>query len=159
MCAPAHPVKMKKSFSLIEVLVFVSIVALFFVAAAAVSVATLRNMIINEHKIVATRYAEELSEWLRSEKEADWNLFYTNVSASACGLTNRCFTSVAGSEDQVWLNSCNPCGLIDNLYSRTVDFSTNPGPPPRVDTTVNVSWQELGNTYTVPIKTGFSLFE
>jgi type II secretory pathway pseudopilin PulG len=149
---------MKKSFTLIEVLVFISIVALFFVTAAAVSVATLRNMIINEHKIVATRYAEELSEWLRSEKEADWNLFYTNVSA--CGLTARCFTSVAGSEDQAWTNSCNPnCTLIDNLYSRTVDFTAVVGPPPQVNVTVKVSWQELGNTYTVPIKTGFSLFE
>ncbi len=62
----------KKSFSLIEVLIFVTILTLFFIVAAAVIITSLRDMKISEHKILATRYAEELMEWLRSDKEVDW---------------------------------------------------------------------------------------
>ena len=35
----------------------------------------LKNMKIQEHKILATRYAEEGVEWLKQEKEDDWQIF------------------------------------------------------------------------------------
>ena len=65
----------KKSFTLIEVLIFVTILSLFFVVASAVTITSLQNLKVQEHKILATRYAEELLEWLRGEKEVDWNKF------------------------------------------------------------------------------------
>lgn len=60
------------SFTLIEVLIFCGIVSTFFVSAAAITTFLLRSMKVNEHKIIATRYAEELLEWVRAEKEKDW---------------------------------------------------------------------------------------
>jgi prepilin-type N-terminal cleavage/methylation domain len=60
----------KKSFTLIEVLIFVTILSLFFVAAAAVTIVSLRNLKVQEHKILATRYAEELLELAKREKRS-----------------------------------------------------------------------------------------
>ncbi|MDO8498060.1 MAG: type II secretion system protein, partial [bacterium] len=65
----------KSAFSLIEVLVFTSILSIFFVAAATVTTVSLRNLKISERKIIATRYMEDVASWLRAQKESDWNTF------------------------------------------------------------------------------------
>ena len=61
----------KKSFSLIEILVVTSILSIFFVVTVSVLVVVLRNMKINEHKIYATHYVGQLEDWLRTQKELD----------------------------------------------------------------------------------------
>lgn len=66
---------MKKSFSLIEVLVFTSILSVFFIAALSVSVYFLRNFKEQQYKIVATHFLEEAVEWIKFQKELDWNDF------------------------------------------------------------------------------------
>ena len=61
------------AFTLLEVLIFSGIISTFFVSAAAITTFLLRSMKANEHRIIATRYAEELLEWVRAEKEKDWS--------------------------------------------------------------------------------------
>lgn len=137
-----------KSFSLIEVLVFVAVIALFFVVASAGTVVTLRNMKTNEHKIIATRYAQELMEWLRNEKETDWNTFATNAVCTS----NKCFYDLS------WSGSCNlSCSKVDGIYTRVADFQSLPSA--KISVTVRVTWSELGNTYTVPIQSTFSFLD
>lgn len=64
--------KTKKAFSLVEVLIFVVVFSLFFITAATIVTTTLRITTTNQNKVKATHYIEELSEWLRSEKEVNW---------------------------------------------------------------------------------------
>ena len=137
-----------QAFSLVEVLVFVAVIAIFFIVASAVTVAILRNMKINEHKIIATRYAEEAIEWLKNEKETDWKTFTTNAAICA---SNQCFYNLD------WSGRCISCNKIDEIYSRTVDFQ--PVSSSVINVTVKVSWSEIGNTYTVPIQSTFSFFD
>ncbi len=140
---------MKNGFSLIEVLIFVSVLALFFVVAVAVTTATLRNMQVNEHKIIATHYAEELSNWLTSQKEEDWNTFVNYASS-----TPYCFKSLN------WPASPAACSATDQIagtiYTRqaTVDGDTT-----QMKASITVSWSEGGNKYSVPINTVYQLWE
>lgn len=141
-------------FSLIEVLVFVSVVSLFFVSASAVVAIILRNMKTDEHKILGTRYAEEAVEWLRSEKETDWNAFTARAS-SGIG-TDYCIATLAWSTPP-------PCGYnLDNFYKRTlnlVSLTSSDGFKYQVNAKIVVEWSEAGKIYTIPIDTVLSIWE
>ncbi len=143
-------------FSLVEVLVFVTILSIFFVVAATITTASLRNMKINEHKILATRYGEELLEWLRGEKEADWNNF---VNRSSINGTTYCFPN---SPINNWPTTTGNCssfnGLNPSIYKRELTLSTATGGN-QVNIFINVSWQEGSDTYSVPINTVFTIWE
>ena len=145
--------KKNKGFTMMEVLIFVSILSLFFVTAAAITTASLRNLKIQEHKILATRYAEELLEWLRGEKEADWNQFILKASLSYCFNT---------SPINTWPSSgtCSTYSL-DNLFKREANLTSQTlgGATQQVNVSITVEWQETGNTYQVPINTVFTVWE
>jgi type II secretory pathway pseudopilin PulG len=145
--------KNNKAFSLIEVLIFVSILSIFFVAVATVTVASLRNMKINEHKILATYYAEQLLEWVRDQKEADWMAF---LSKSAEGSGKKyCFNSTTlswPSEGQ-----CTTYGLL-SFFKRDLKLVTTSSGS-QINATVTISWQEVGNNYQVPLATVFTVWE
>jgi len=140
----------KNSFTLVEVLIFVTILSLFFVSAISITIVSLRNLKIQEHKILATRYAEELLEWLRGEKEADWNRFATRTGTY-------CFNSLPINS---WGNfgNCSSYSL-NNLYKRELILSSYGTPPYQINVAITVSWQELGQTYQVPINTVFTVWE
>jgi len=142
----------RKGFSLIEVLVFTAVLGLFFVAAVSVTTFNLKNMKIQEHKILATRYAEEGNEWLKQEKEDDWSTFITRGSA---GGTTYCLNNSLS-----W-GSSSPCGSygLSTIYKRELLIKNSGSPVNQVDATVTVSWQDMGTDLSVPIKTVFKLLE
>ena len=138
---------MKKSlvgFSLIEVLVFVTVLGLFFVAALTVTTFNLKNMKIQEHKILATRYAEEGIEWINQEKEDDWTVFIAHGSA---GGTTYCLNILS------WTGGS--CGD----YSLGVIFKRELVIKNSGDAVITVYWQDMGTVLSVPIKTVLKLLE
>ncbi len=165
--------RFKQSFSLIEVLIFVAILSMFFVLAIAIVTASIRSMQLSTHKLLATRYAQELVHWLQTEKEADWNIFAT-TRASPGGKTY-CFNhqlptnwdatieSTACTSDTALLMFQGIEGIDPQIYNREVSlksYSNPPSSPPyRVDASVVVSWKELGVGQTVPILTSFFTWE
>lgn len=89
-------------FSIIEILVFVAIISFLFIALTATVTSALRRMGTAEHRVYATHYAEELQEWLRAEKESDWNTFVArDISGSG---TLYCFNTELNFEtpESVW---------------------------------------------------------
>jgi type II secretory pathway pseudopilin PulG len=141
----------KKSFTLIEVLIFVNILSLFFVAA--VTINSLQNLKVQEHKILATRYAEELLEWLRGEKEVDWNQFI-NYRGTYCFNS-----SPIPMSNWPASGNCPTGSFLNNLYKREVILNPQGSPPYQVNVSITVSWQELGQIYQVPINTVFTVWE
>ncbi|MBI5123746.1 type II secretion system protein [Candidatus Roizmanbacteria bacterium] len=144
----------RKGFSLIEVLVFTAILGLFFVASMAVATFNLKNMKIQEHKILATRFAEEGIEWVKQEKEDDWPIFITRGSA---GGKTYCLNSLN------WNTSVN-CGEVYALgtpgfFKRELLITNSGSPINQVEATVTVYWQDMGTVLSVPIKTVFKLLE
>jgi len=154
----------QQAFSLIEVLVFISILSIFFVLAAAVITFSLRDMKINEHKIIATMYADELMEWLRSQKEVNWETFYAKADTN--GLVY-CFNNQITSTTNITDFSAGDCnneytgiqGQSPEIFKREATLETVAGFADQVNILVEVEWKELGNTYKIPIKSVLTLWE
>ncbi len=146
-------------FSLIEVLVFVGILSMFFVVAASVTVTSLRNMKISEHKLIATHYARELEDWLRNEKENDFATFAGNY-ASETGKT-WCFAISPIAAWDLVDGSCGSTELISGLFKREVILRSysSAGVVTSVSVDMTVSWLETGISYSVPVSTLFTIYE
>lgn len=144
--------KLKQSFSLVEVLVFTSIMSVFLVIAASVVTVSLRNMKFNEHKIAASHYASQLSDWLATQKEIDW-IQFTGFAGTYC-FNSPNITS--------W-GSLGACGAssysLNSTYKREVTLSNVGSPPYQVNVTITVSWQDLDENHKVQTKTVFSILE
>ncbi len=142
----------RKGFSLIEVLVFTAVLGLFFVAAMAVATFNLKNMKIQEHKILAARFAEEGIEWLKQEKEDDWSIFITRGSAAG---TTYCLNNSLS-----W-DSSSPCGSygLSTIYKRELVIKNSGSPVDQVEAIITVYWQDMDTDLSVPIKTVFKLLE
>ena len=141
---------LKKSFTLIEVLIFVTLISLIFIALSYLITYSLHTTKINEHKILATHYAEELREWLRGEKEADWLSFVNDRMGTWC-FNNKTLS---------WGNNFGQCSSynLDNIFKRQVTLEKN-ADTTQVEVRIIVEWQELNNIYKVPINTIFSIWE
>lgn len=154
--------KLHSAFTLIEVLVFVSILELFFVMAAAVSVASLRNIKTNEHKLLATKHAEDLVEWLRSEKENDWDTFVAKADGSVY-----CFNDpITDIGETIASQAAGACagyngltGIAPVIFKREATLTRVGSPAYQVNVQVNVTWVESNITYSVPVSTVFSVWE
>ena len=144
----------KSGFSLIEVLVFITILGLFFVAAISVTTFSLKNMKISEHKILAAHYAEEGTEWVRNEKENDWETFVLKSSGTG---TLYCLNSLNWS-------TAVTCGEnyalgTPALFKREVTLTNSGTPVSQVNIEVVISWIEGNQTMNVRVKTVVNLWE
>jgi len=151
--------KKNQAFSLIEVLVFISVFAVFFVVAIAAVTASLRNMKINEHKIIATRYAEELQEWLKSEKEIDWNIFSTSRIGTYCfnnpiPISSWPAAGACGVNDFSGISGINPA-----IFKREMILTVTGNPVTQVDAVITVSWKEVNQTFNVTLNSVFNPWE
>lgn len=151
---------MKKSssgFSLVEVLVFISVLGLFFTAAMSVTTFNLQSMKIQEHKILATRFAEEGIEWVKDEKETDWSAFIlhdTNGTGTTYCLNNL-------DDDWGILGNCGESYTLGSppFFLRNLLIKNTGNPVERVDATITVSWKEGTNNKNIQIKSVFKLLE
>lgn len=164
----------RRSFSLVEVLVFTTILSFFFVSASSVVTVVLRNMKFNEHKIIALHYARQLEDWLRVQKEIDWggNQCSGSCCSGGCNFTQRvtqgslspkfCF-AVSPIPDWPAPDSlgCNGVYSLGSIFLREVQFISSPvgGYIGQVNATITVSWLELGQQKSVTSNAVFSILE
>ena len=144
---------MKKSFSLVEILVFVTVLSVFFVAAMSILTYSLINMKVNEHKILASHYAGEALEWIKEEKDKDWNVFFALDSNPES--TTYCLNSLSWSS-----GSCTTydLGSPSPIFKReaVLDSQTS---PERVNATVNVYWVEGSDVFSVSLNSVLTILE
>lgn len=143
-----------EGFSLIEVLVFITILGVFFVTAASITLISLRNMKINEHKIIASRYQDELLSWLRSEKEADWKKFINYYVSGSTYCFNVTPPTAWGS-----LDACTDYRLSPAIFKRQAVLTNIGTPVTQVDVNITISWNELGSSQSISTNTVFTLWE
>ncbi len=149
----------QKGFSLMEVLIFITVLSVIFLAIAYATSQSIKQTKFNEQKLLATRYAEELEEWFRGEKESDWATFY-GTRAGAGGRTY-CFSDSTydGSGNLIWPTTGN-CGLsydLRSLYKREATLTQSLGS--QVQVVIRVDWRDGPNIFTVPITTILSKWE
>lgn len=144
----------KKAFSLIEVLVFVTILGMFFIAAISVTTFNLKNMKVQEHKILATHYSEEGIEWLKQIKEDDWTVFTSYDSGIG---SHYCLNSLAwdapGNCDGTY-----PLGA-PSFFKRELLLTNSGSPVDQVKAVLTVYWEEGTEILNVQNTTIFKLLE
>lgn len=149
----------KAGFSLVEVLVFVTVLSLFFVIALTVTTFNLRNLKIQEHKILATRYAEEGMEWVKQEKEDDWQSFSLHDDGTG---TTYCINSLNWNTSNASVDyDCNDYGLGNpvSIFSRSLVITNSSTPVDSAATKVTVSWKENNVVQSVVLKSVLNLWE
>lgn len=144
--------KNQKGVSIIEVLIATSILSMVFLAASYATTLSLSRTKYNQDRILASRYADELEEWMRGEKETNWATFVARSSASPG--TTYCFNSTTLS----WPTS-GDCGTTFGLVNRFKREAVLVGTGTQVDVEITVEWQDGANTYSIPIDTVYALWD
>jgi Tfp pilus assembly protein PilX len=140
----------QRAFTLVEVLIFVTVLALFFVIAAAVTTTMLRNSKLNAERLINTHKAEELVEWARFKKENDWDEFLSKVSN-----TSYCFEANFNFSTDSWP----PIGACEETLPFRRNLTLIKENDNKVTVQVLVSWNNLGKTYQIPISTILTRFD
>ena len=154
----------QEGFTFIEILVFVTIVSLLFVSLTSVVTSSLQRMKIVEERLYAQRYAEELLEWLRAEKETDWQAFMDrDVNGSG---TIYCFNNAIDFLNDDWDEdgpTPGPCadyngitGTSPLIYKRYVVLTHRGSPPTQMSVQIVIEWQNGNKFYSVPLNTIFT---
>lgn len=166
---------MKSGFTLIEVMVFTVIITIIIVSLISTSIAMSRQTQVTIHKAYATRYADELAEWLRIQKELSWQTFYArsqNIPTAPSSPRTFCVNgdiALTSTLDTALLNyntsnlaTCSYNGptsapIERRIFRRTVTFDTQSSNTQGVKATINVEWLEIGNTVNrVRVQTYFA---
>ena len=149
---------LNKAFTLIEIMIFVSLLSMVLIVTVGYVTRLLMNMKVGEHKIYATFYVEEVSEWLISERFADWDGFQGRASFSATGTTY-CLNDNLNLNNTIAIldSKIFPCpfnGITGNnplIFRRTVTLRKNAAAT-QVIANVAVSWVDNGVTYTQQVE-------
>jgi len=156
-----------EGFSLIEVIIFIAILSMFLVTAAAIITVSMHQNSLQINKVRAVHYNDQLLEWLRSEKDRDWNTV-TEKATSLPGGSVYCFCT----EDVSWATAsikadksdCCPTPL-SLLFKRYVALSSSVfapsgfSPSSQIEVTIDTDWQEAGNSYSTKLHTIFTPWE
>lgn len=142
----------KSGMTIVEVLIFITILSVVLVSLIAVTTSIIRQSKTNYNKTYATHYAEELSEWLRVQRDVvGWNSFYAKAMTAPRTFCMNTAVALNTAFSALITGACPYTGIVGQnpaIFSRTVVFSQPPTPVPSVQNSVNakitVSWQEPG---------------
>lgn len=129
---------------------------MLLIASAAIVTVSMRQNTLKINLLRAKHYNDQLLEWIRGEKETDWNSF-----AAFAGDKTYCFnTDTMSSPTEILLISDCPSNL-GGIYRRYVLFKTTLSAqvPTQVDATVTIEWQDAGNNYSSKLHTLFTIWE
>ena len=142
---------------MIEVLAFTLLVSIIFIGLTRIVVLSMRSSKLAQNTVLATHFAEELQEWVRGEKEEDWNQLVVKAATSP-GLLY-CVNSIPASISD--LNSGSGCGSsfgLANLFKRELTLTKN-SDGTQITAKIVVSWMENNIIVTVPVSTILSIWE
>lgn len=118
---------------------------------------SLQNIKINEHKVIAVQYAQQLNAWIKAQKETDWNSFIPYSGYSYCFNT----APITSWPAQQIVSP--PCASTDfslgGLYKRETTLTSLGTPPDKIQIDITVSWYEAGRSFTSPLHTNLSRWE
>ena len=158
------PRNINKAFTLIEIMIFVSLLSMVLIVAVGYVTRLLMNMKVGEHKIYATFYVEETSEWLINERYADWDGFQAKAgnpnSIIYCLNNNLNLTNtiaILNASNRVASpNNCPFNGITGNtplIFRRTVTLRKNTAVnATQVTALTVVSWVDNGVTYSQQVE-------
>ncbi|SRR4030043_248599 len=132
--------------SLFEVVVAVGLSALILTGVVSLAAGSIRNSSYSRNNAQATKYAQEALEWLRGQRDADWDAFATH-SLTTGNPTDLC------SSPMGWGGTC---PIPNTIFSRNVILTTDSGNSDIIDAVVTVSWSDAQGTHQVKSNTRFT---
>ena len=133
--------------SLFEVVFAIGMSALIITAIVVLATNSVANSTFSKNKALAGRFAQESIEWLRGQRDVDWDLFYSNTSVSP-----RCLPELN------W-NLSGPCGDTDTITSNTNfkrELSFTQVDSGNVEAKVKVFWSDGRGLHEVSTVTNFT---
>jgi len=152
---PAHK---NKGFSLVEVLVFVSVLAVALVAL--IGTTAYSSIILNNarHKLFSVRYAEELAEWLKFQRE--YYLYNAlEAKSSEVGKTYCFNNSNLPADGDTWpqAGQCQPPYGLQDFYQRQLFLKTETGE--KISAEITCSYFLLNKARETKIKLYFNQYD
>ncbi len=145
----------QKGQSLFEVVMALAIATIIIVAMVALAASAIRNTNYSKNKTLATRYSQEATEWLRGERDANFDTFFTRAA-----IPLYCLKSLSWS--QATIGVCTAGGEIPGtLFKREVGFgrsTVDVGGVPKnvVEAEIKVYWQDAQGIHEVKSVTDFT---
>ena len=154
------PSRTQFGFSIIEVIIFIGILSVVLTAALGFTIKMIMTVRVNEHRLYATHYVEEVTEWLNGEREADWEEFESHATTGGTVYCINNTLAISTLFDDLTTGACTTNGLTPAIYQRELTLSKDiPTTATRVSATVQVTWIEEGVQYVEQIQTGYSVWE
>ncbi|MFC1649734.1 hypothetical protein ACFL2C_03430 [Patescibacteria group bacterium] len=101
-------VKLNKGQSLFEVVFAIAIATVVLTGVVFLATSTIRNSTFSKNKAEATKFTQEAAEWLREQKDQNWDNLATHISPSRC----------LGD-----LNWASGCVIVGTIFSRSVSLT------------------------------------
>jgi type II secretory pathway pseudopilin PulG len=133
--------------SLFEVVVAVGIIAVLIAAIAGLATSSIRNTTFSKNNSLATRYTQEASEWLRSQRDTDWVAFHASAQASAI----YCLTTLSLANPGVCDLNDTLDAIAQTIIFREVSFSNIAADS--VAATVTATWRDSQGLHQVETST------
>ncbi|MDP1709994.1 MAG: hypothetical protein Q8L28_00025 [bacterium] len=142
--------KFEKGQSLFEVVVALAISTLVIIAVVSLAALSIRNTDFSKNKVLASKYAQEATEWLRGQRDADFEIFYADTLTNTWCLRALSFTQagVCGSSSKIG----------DSAFYREVGFinGLTPNGETLVEARVRVYWNDAQGSHEVINSTAYT---
>jgi hypothetical protein len=143
--------KNEKGQSLFEVVLALGVITAITIGIVSLAAGSIRNASFSKNKTLAGRYAQEATEWLRGQRDADFDAFSTYVSDN----TTYCLKSLS------WAVNRNCSGdsdkIADTPLFREVLFSTDPiSGKTVIEADIRVYWTDAQGAHEVRSATSFT---
>ena len=148
---PAHKNMKIKGFTLIEVLIATSIISVVFTTLVSIVATSLRDTTTNTKRIIGTHMSDALQEWIRSERDSDWDTFTTKTG-------KWCFNDEAvAAWPAMTIANNDACPYFtgsNNFAYKRIATITQDGDVYK--SKIEFFWQDVNNTNTVTNETYYS---
>lgn len=140
---------LEKGQSLFEVVLALGVIAAITVGVVSLTVGSIRNASFSKNKTLAGRYAQEATEWLRSERDKNFTVFSGRASGTYC------------LKDPIGWSIHTNCSPTDNIPGtilyRKVTFSTSlVSGKTVIQASVKVYWTDAQGAHEATSTTLFS---
>lgn len=126
----------QKGFTLLELLVVLIVVSLVITGVVSVVTVSVRNARFARDQAQASRYTQEAMEWIRQQRDSDWNTFFSRSGATYC-MSSLSWSSSSPCSSGNTISSTN---LVRNATMQTIDNNT-------VSVDVVVSWSDTSGSH------------
>lgn len=140
--------KDEKGQSLFEVVLALAVAALIIIAIVALATISIRNASFSRDQSLTTRYAQEAIEWLRGQRDEDWDAFATRALTPLW-----CFKSLSWTDAKI--GECDsPDFISDTIFKREISFTILNAS--NIDTAVKVYWEDAQGLHETKTVTTFT---